>query len=187
MKSLHPCSNKFRPNSATHDSSRVTVRQIYTVSRFHVLTILSVKIKSHRGRELRFFALLCLGGYGPRAYYQYLLAVDPGSRTHSPLNQAKCLPYTPVSFLKRSSALESGSASATHQRFRIRPLHAALQRESPGGLEKDPATRKPQLPVCGLLLTNLHLRGTSTTMTSRGSSGLLSMGERASCAGASER
>ena len=41
-------------NSATHDSSRVTVRQIYTVSRFHVLTILSVKIKSHRGRELRF-------------------------------------------------------------------------------------------------------------------------------------
>jgi hypothetical protein len=42
------------PNSATHDSSRVTVRQIYTVSRFHVLTILSVKIKSHRGRELRF-------------------------------------------------------------------------------------------------------------------------------------
>jgi hypothetical protein len=41
-------------NSATHDSSRVTVRQIYTVFRFHVLTISSIKIKSHRRRELRF-------------------------------------------------------------------------------------------------------------------------------------
>ena len=40
------------PNSTTHDSSRVTVRQTYTVFRFHVLTISSIKRKSHRGPRI---------------------------------------------------------------------------------------------------------------------------------------